>query len=1283
MTEQYIEILENVNSYYELYNKIKDYDIWKIDKIFILLTKYIFLLHQNFINITKNIYLYDGIPLKLKKTYNLFNKYDLLLETNDNEIYQIHSKFIFNKMEKFKIEKYFDNSNFKYIYVTNVSDIYDEIMKFNNITCIFGDFFNRLDKDFFNNIRNKVKGKNIEYKTTKLLKYQENLIKKSIKYFDDHDEGIVNITNQNSKLESIINLDKEIGTSLTLILVPSLYTINKYYQEISKKYIDNSDVKIMIVYSYNEINDIENINGFLSCDDKKIKYNLNKYINRYDKLIIISTYYSINKLYPELNKKNIDLVIYDDIINMINSKIIVNFYNSCYKNIKSQLKISLTSQYFILDNTAKKFGKEYFTYTLRKAIDDGLMCDYEILLIYIDNKQIDTYKLDNNIDIDITEYYYLALSMIFNSLFDKKEISHLLTLHNDKKNSIVSILSKIAEKNILIDKYDCNDSYKKRNDLINNLKDYDKTILIAKNILNKDNDIDMSIIDSICFIDNISNYALNSIHILQNIFKNYKGKNKIKIIIPIVEYDINYDNLITIVKSLNIYDEAVKEYFIALKYKNKINKKFPLRLEYYDYSDRNINNFNKVCDNIKTAIMKNIYYWYIMIEKIEKYIKINNKLPKINNENKEIKYLGIWFNQQKSDYTNFTNEMTDINKRKIWEELINNYKKKKIINISPKNIEDTSRVKKWFDNLNKLKKFININNKLPYQSGPNKKLYRWFVNQKMKYKKNIEIMTIPIIKKQWEEFVTEYKKKIIGDKEIADNDLNTNNWINNWINKLQSLKEFININNRLPHNLDNKIYRWFIIQKLYYKKNIKIMKIPIIKNLWEEFIAEYKKYFTKNIINNELKTKNNELKTKNNELKTKNNKLKPKNNKLNINKWINKIESLKNYINTYNKLPSTIDKNAVFRSLAVWQNVQIKNYNKKQKNMKNDIILNKWKEFILEYNKYYNLINDIITINKTKRMKSDKRIIAIWFKKFNKLKLYIDVNKNIPFVFDTNKENIKIANWLQRQINYYNKNIKTMIIPIILDKWKEFILEYNIYFENTNNTKLIKKKFDYLKDNTNKNYKNREQWLLFFNKLKLHLEKYNAMPSIKSNNEDIYKLASWVKRQMFSYNKKSNIMKNINIYNKWKEFTIEYEKYFITSKNKNLKLATNIDKIKNIEKKWNNKFNILKLYIDLNKKRPSIRDNKTKNIASWLFYQSWCYKNKSGPMQIPSIESKWKNFISEYIIYFPNNVVENNVVENNVVENNVVENNVVENNNDHYEKIGNKILKIGILVKKK
>jgi superfamily II DNA or RNA helicase len=860
MLEQYIEILENVTSYYELYNKIKDYDKWEIDKIFILLTKYIFLLHQNFINITKNIYLYDEIPLKLKKTYNLSNKYDLLLETNDNEIYQIHNKFIFNKMEKFKIENYFDNSNFKYIYVTNVSDIYDEIMKFNNITCIFGDFFNKLDKDFFNNIRNKIKGKKIEYVTTKLLKYQENLIKKSIKYFDDHDKGIVNITNQNTKIESIIKLDKEIGTSLTLILVPSLCIINKYYQEIAKEYIDNSDVKIMIIYSYNEINDIENINGILSCDDKKIKYNLNNYINRYDKLIIICTYYSIDKLYTELNKKTIDLIIYDDVINIINQKIILNFYTSCYKNINSQLKISLTSQYFVLDNTTKKFGKEYFTYTLRKAIDDGLMCDYEILLIYIDKKQIDTYKLDNNIDINITEYYYLALGMIFNSLFDKKEISHLLTLHDDKKNSIASILSKIAEKNILIDKYNGNDSYKKRNDLINNLKDHDKTILIANNILNKDDDVDMSIIDSICFVDNISNYALNSIHILQNILKNYKGKNKIKIIIPIVDYDINYDNLITIVKSLNIYDEAVKEYFIALKYKNKINKKFPLRLEYYGYNDRNIDDFKKVCDNIKTVIMKYIYYWYIMIEKIENYANINNKLPKINNENKEITYMGIWFNQQKTDYKKFTNEMTDINKRKIWKEFINNYKNKKIINnidkkdliknknlpkIKNKNIENSFRIKNWLDNLNKIKVFININNRLPCYLD--KKIYTWFVTQKLYYKKNIKNMKIPIIKKQWEEFIIENKN--------IENSFRMKKWLDN----LNKIKVFININNRLPHNLDNNIYRWFIVQKLYYKKNIKMMKIHIIRKQWGEFIIEYNKYFIKN---NDLKSKNNELKPK-------------------------------------------------------------------------------------------------------------------------------------------------------------------------------------------------------------------------------------------------------------------------------------------------------------------------------------------------------------------------------------------------------------------------------------
>ena len=101
-------------------------------------------------------------------------------------------------------------------------------------------------------------------------------------------------------------------------------------------------------------------------------------------------------------------------------------------------------------------------------------------------------------------------------------------------------------------------------------------------------------------------------------------------------------------------------------------------------------------------------------------------------------------------------------------------------------------------------------------------------------------------------------------------------------------------------------------------------------------------------------------------------------------------------------------------------------------------------------------------------------------------------------------------------------------------------------------------------------------------------------------------------------------MLNNERYDNWTNFINDekYIKYFVSN-----------------EDIWNNKLKELKLYVNENKKRPSIKDINTKTLGLWLSDQLTNYKTKKKIMAKNKIYDNWTNFINDekYIKYFVSN----------------------------------------------
>ena len=247
--------------------------------------------------------------------------------------------------------------------------------------------------------------------------------------------------------------------------------------------------------------------------------------------------------------------------------------------------------------------------------------------------------------------------------------------------------------------------------------------------------------------------------------------------------------------------------------------------------------------------------------------------------------------------------------------------------------------------------------------------------------------------------------------------------------------------------------------------------------------------------------------------------------------------------------------------------------------MLNDFIKNKWINFISDnkYKKYFMSNEDI------------------WDLKLNRTKFYIDEHNERPSKKSKNNDIQQLANWIYEQQATYKKNKSIMKNIVIRKKWEDFILDdkYKKYFIS-----------------------NEDEWNSKLNVIKNYIDKYNKRPSKNDKNILIQKLGNWISEQQTSYKNNRNMMKKINLKEKWENFISDekYKKYFISN-----------------HEDWKLKLDETKKYIDKYKKRPVEYDKniEIKKLAKWLHHQIYNYKKFNGIMNNENIRKEWEIFLAD------------------------------------------------------
>jgi len=293
--------------------------------------------------------------------------------------------------------------------------------------------------------------------------------------------------------------------------------------------------------------------------------------------------------------------------------------------------------------------------------------------------------------------------------------------------------------------------------------------------------------------------------------------------------------------------------------------------------------------------------WEENFDKLKGFIDENKRRPLDKSINKEEKQLGKYLSHQMTNYKKKTHGMKDEVRYQKWTEFLEEYKEYL-----------KSDDEKWNDKFDKLKLFIDENNRTPITDK--EELGRWLSVQQKNYTNKILGMKDPERYQRWKEFLEKYKEYFKSDNEI---------WNDNFI----KLKEFINKpeNKKKPSTTsidikEKELGSWLSNQQNKYKNKTQCMKDPYRRKLWKKFLEEYKEYFK---TNNEI--------------------------------WEENFDKLKEFINKEEnkRTPSQIAKDETEKDLGRWLVNQKQNYRKRIKSMNNESNYNQWTEFLEEYKEYF------------------------------------------------------------------------------------------------------------------------------------------------------------------------------------------------------------------------------------------------------------------------------------------------------------------------------------------
>jgi superfamily II DNA or RNA helicase len=300
-----------------------------------------------------------------------------------------------------------------------------------------------------------------------------------------------------------------------------------------------------------------------------------------------------------------------------------------------------------------------------------------------------------------------------------------------------------------------------------------------------------------------------------------------------------------------------------------------------------------------------------------------------------------------------------------------------------------------------------------------------------------------------------------------------------------------------------------------------------------------------------------------------------------VHNWLKHLECVQDFIEKNHKRPSTTSKDVVEKQLGRWLSTQNKNYTTRSYIMKNQEIYDTYAEFKEKYTEYF-LTNE-----------------EFWKKSLSEVQDFIEKNHKRPSKESKDIVEKQLGIWLSTQTTNYRTKSKIM-------KNQEI---YDMY------TKVRKTYSEYLMTNE-------EIWKKTLSNVQDFMEKHHKRPSQTSKDSVEKQLGKWLSHQTTQYTKKSQILKNQEIYDLYTEFKDNYSEYFMSN-----------------EEIWKKTLSDIQDFMVKNHKRPSTigKDSVEKQLGQWLSNQNTNYTTRSNIMKTQEIYDMYIRFRETYSEYLMTN----------------------------------------------
>ena len=617
-------IISSVNSWADFKEVLHSKTKLEKGNAFEELTKYYLSYNPIYKSKLKTVWLQKELPASVLKKLNLpvnDQGIDLIAETNEGEFWAIQCKYLQDEEQRLshrKISTFISLStgiaeNISYCLVCTTVDEYAELYKGKkNIGFCNSDEWNKLDKTFFDWLRNKLKGKEKSIVPYTPKPHQKRALEEAKKYFiaDKNHKGKLVFPCGAGKSLTGYWITKALNSKSIIVAVPSLSLVKQTLEVYLRETVANNEtVEWLCVCSDEGIGKNDDIAihtqdiGIPCVTDKTIIVDwLLK--NKNKKTIIFTTYQSGKTIAEASHRANFkfDLGILDEAHKTVGSKDKLFSYLLFDKNISIARRIFMTaterryagsSDTILSMDDVEMYGETFATMSFKEAIEIGILSDYKIITLFISDEEVKQVIQKNAFVKPLgkewnkeTEARTLASLIALRKAMDQYPIHHAVTFHSSIAKSKFfeesqAVFSKAYPKFSKVDSFHVSGAMPTtiRSKIVTEFSNSKKAIITNAKCLTEG--VDVPNIDCVLFADPRKS-TIDIVQAVGRALRKTKNKEYGYVILPvftksktaeaIIESE-EFNEVLNVLRALASNDERIIEYFRDISKGKKVNKK--------------------------------------------------------------------------------------------------------------------------------------------------------------------------------------------------------------------------------------------------------------------------------------------------------------------------------------------------------------------------------------------------------------------------------------------------------------------------------------------------------------------------------------------------------------------------------------------------------------------------------------------------------------------------------------------------------------------------------------